>query len=165
MTTDKKSQGSLPYRPCVGIMLLNRQGRVFVGRRNDVDIDAWQMPQGGIDPHEDAKTAALRELVEETGIRDVKVIAETHDWLTYDYPPAIARRSFANRYRGQRQKWFVMRFLGFDHDIDLRAGHAEFNTWKWVGLDDLVPLIVTFKRPVYETVVAEFRHLASPECD
>ena len=151
-----------PYRSCVGIMLLNGQGRVFVGRRNDIGDDAWQMPQGGIDANEDPRTAALRELAEETGIRMVRIIGEHPDWLAYDYPDRVARWSFAGRYRGQRQKWFAMRFLGTDRDIDLRASHAEFNAWKWVDIDELSPLIIAFKRAVYEDVVASFRHFATP---
>lgn len=143
-------------------MLLDQNGNVFVGRRNDLGADAWQMPQGGIDADEDPQAAALRELAEETGIRSVEVLAETAEWLTYDYPPSVAQRSFANRFRGQRQKWFAMRFTGLEAEIDLGYRHAEFDAWLWRGIEELPNLIVEFKRPVYEAVVSEFRHLAQP---
>jgi putative (di)nucleoside polyphosphate hydrolase len=154
---------NLPYRSCVGILLLDQNGDVFVGRRNDMTGDAWQMPQGGIDSDEDPEAAALRELAEETGIRSVEVLAESAEWLAYDYPPTLARGSFANRYRGQRQKWFAMRFLGADREIDLGSRHAEFDAWEWRNIEALPGLIVAFKRPVYEAVVREFRHLAGAE--
>lgn len=144
-------------------MLLDSKGGVFVGRRNDLSGNAWQMPQGGVDAGEAPRVAALRELVEETGIRSVDVLAETTEWLTYDYPPAVARGSFANRYRGQRQKWFAMRFTGRENEIDLGYRHAEFDAWRWNDIEALPDLIVAFKRPVYEAVVREFRHLAKPE--
>jgi putative (di)nucleoside polyphosphate hydrolase len=164
MSQGTSPQADLPYRPCVGIMLLNPAGDVFVGRRNDVGADAWQMPQGGIDTDEEPKAAALRELHEETGIRSVEIVAESTHWLDYDYPATIARRSFATRFRGQRQKWFAMRFLGQAAEIDLGFGHAEFDAWKWCDINALANLIIDFKRPVYEAVVREFRHLArSPE--
>jgi putative (di)nucleoside polyphosphate hydrolase len=143
-------------------MLLDQNGEVFVGRRNDLGADAWQMPQGGIDDDEDPRAAAFRELAEETGIRSVEMLAETSGWLTYDYPPSVARRSFANRFRGQRQKWFAMRFTGQEAEIDLGFRHAEFDAWRWRDMEELPGLIVAFKRPVYEAVVREFRHLAPP---
>lgn len=162
MNDSQNTSSSLPYRPCVGIMLLNRAGKVFVGRRNDVAGTAWQMPQGGIDANEDPRVAALRELAEETGIRSVEVLAESSEWLTYDYPEDIARRSFAKRYRGQRQRWFAMRFLGDDREIDLHATHAEFDAWKWAEVDSLATMIVAFKRPVYQAVVRDFRDIWHP---
>lgn len=163
MTQSPARFSALPYRSCVGILLLDRNGEVFVGRRNDIGGEAWQMPQGGIDTGEDPRAAALRELAEETGIRSVEVLAETSQWLTYDYPPAVARGSFANRYRGQRQKWFALRFTGLEGEIDLGFRHAEFDAWRWCDIEELPGLIVEFKRPVYEAVVQEFRHLAQPQ--
>jgi putative (di)nucleoside polyphosphate hydrolase len=161
----------LPYRPCVGIMLLDRDGRVFIGRRSDgpehVDAThAWQMPQGGIDPDEHPWRAALRELYEETNIRSVKRIGETKGWLTYDIPPEIIGRAWKGKYRGQRQKWYALRFTGDESEIDVvhpAGGHeAEFLAWRWEPMENLPALIVPFKRKVYEQVVAAFRHLAAP---
>lgn len=150
----------LGYRRCVGIMLLNKEGRVFVGQRKPRKLEAWQMPQGGIDPGEDPRTAALRELAEETCVEQVEVLTETRDWLSYDLPPELVGKALKGRYRGQTQKWFAMRFLGRDEDIDLKAhDHHEFVDWKWIPLDELPTLIVDFKRAVYEAVIEEFRHL------
>ena len=167
MTRSSDNRASLPYRPCVGILLLNQRGEAFVGRRNDIrgggpGEDAWQMPQGGVDAGEEPRADALRELREETGIRTVEVLAETRDWLTYDYPANLAHQSFVKRFRGQRQKWFAMRFKGQEAEIDLGYRHAEFDDWAWRPLEDLPGLIVAFKRPVYEAVVREFTHLAGP---
>lgn len=148
------------YRPCVGIMLVNDAGRVFVGRRIDVkDAPAWQMPQGGIDPGETPRAAALRELAEETGTDKAEILAESRRWRHYDIPAAIAGGLWGGRYRGQRQKWFAMRFLGSDADIDLATTHPEFDAWRWVLPDDLPRLIVPFKRPLYLDVLEEFRAL------
>jgi putative (di)nucleoside polyphosphate hydrolase len=157
----------LPYRPCVGIMLINQGGLVFVGRRasGPEHIDAthvWQMPQGGVDPGEDTWTAARRELREETNVRSVEKLAEVGDWLTYDIPRTIAGRAGKGRYRGQKQKWYAMRFTGKDAEIDVAspAGHKqEFIAWRWEPMQNLPGLIVPFKRPVYERVVQEFAHL------
>jgi putative (di)nucleoside polyphosphate hydrolase len=161
---------SLPYRPCVGIMLLNRDGRVFIGRRSDgpehVDaIHAWQMPQGGIDADEDPWRAALRELYEETNVRSVERLGETRDWLTYDIPREIIGQAWKGKFRGQRQKWYALRFTGRESEIDVAhpgGGHkAEFTAWRWEPMENLPALIVPFKRKVYEQVVEEFRHLAA----
>lgn len=156
----------LPYRPCVGVMLLNRAGKVWIGRRADdpnVQEDepgAWQMPQGGIDEGEDPQPAALRELLEETGIGNVEVLAETDGWLTYDLPEHLVGVALRGKYRGQKQKWYAMRYLGEDADIDLaKAEDDEFDAWRWEDAAALPELIVPFKRPVYEQVVAAFRHL------
>ena len=157
----------LPYRPCVGITLINRDGLVFIGRRANgpEHIDAshvWQMPQGGVDPGEDTWTAARRELREETNVRSVEKLAEIGDWLTYDIPRTIAGRAWKGRYRGQKQKWYAMRFTGKDDEINVAspAGHKqEFITWRWEPMKNLTELIVPFKRPVYERVVREFSRL------
>ena len=150
------------YRAGVGIMLLNPAGHVFVGRRIDMPagLAAWQMPQGGIDPGESPREAALRELAEEVGTADAEILGETRGWLHYDLPPQVAPAWWRGRYRGQRQKWFAMRFLGSDVDIDPAAGeHPEFDAWEWVVPERLPELIVPFKRRLYEDVLAEFAPL------
>jgi putative (di)nucleoside polyphosphate hydrolase len=156
---------SLPYRPCVGCMVFNRDGRVFLGRRVMQEAgEAWQMPQGGIDQGEDTKAAALRELEEETGITKAKIIAEAPDWLTYDLPPDLIGKALKGKYRGQRQKWFALRFTGTSGDIDLNAHkHVEFDEYRWVEIDEVVRLIVPFKRQVYQSVVDMFRSHAKPD--
>ena len=148
------------YRPAVGIMLLNRDGNVFVGRRIDMPagLAAWQMPQGGIDPGETPQEAALRELLEEVGTAAAEILAESRGWLHYDVPAEIAGRMWGGRYRGQRQKWFAMRFKGEDADIDPAATeHPEFDAWEWVVPEQLPDLIVPFKRQLYLDVLAEFQ--------
>jgi putative (di)nucleoside polyphosphate hydrolase len=149
----------LPYRPCVGIMLANRDGKVFVAQRRDRDTDAWQMPQGGIDKGEDMRDAALRELYEETSIpaTRVSIEAETAGMIPYDIPHELVPNIWGGRYRGQEQKWFLMRYQGTDDQIDLDTDHPEFTAWKWMEADDLVANIVPFKRAVYEQVLAAFR--------
>jgi putative (di)nucleoside polyphosphate hydrolase len=151
----------LPYRPCVGLMLLNRQGQVFVGKRIDQTVEGWQMPQGGIDAGEEPRTAALRELKEETGTDKAQIIGEMDDWVTYDLPRHLVGVAFHGKYRGQRQKWFALRFLGEDRDIDLLSHEPEFAEWKWVEMDQLAALIVPFKRDTYAAVIAAFRGLAA----
>jgi len=164
---------NLPYRPCVGTMVLNRAGLVFVGRRtggpeqlNADTAHSWQMPQGGIDPGEDTFRAALRELREETSITSVERLAESRDWFCYDLPDELVGHAWKGRYRGQRQKWYALRFIGNDDEIDVvhpGDGHeAEFVEWRWVAMRDLPELVVPFKRQVYEAIVAEFAHLAAP---
>ncbi len=153
----------LPYRPCVGMMLLNRAGKVFVGKRIDQSVEAWQMPQGGIDEGEDPKAAALRELEEEIGTRNVAVLREHKDWLAYELPPELIGVAWEGRYRGQRLKWFALRFLGGDSEIELKTHHPEFSEWKWVDADELLRLIVPFKRETYAKVVTAFSDLANSE--
>jgi len=154
--TESKLRGRLPYRRGVGIALINRKGQVFVAERIDTP-GAWQMPQGGLDRGERPRAAALRELKEETGIADVEVIAATPRWLRYDLPADLIGKVWKGKYRGQEQKWYLMRFLGRDRDIDLAAHHAEFARWKWLRFERLPQVIVGFKRPIYEKVVAAFQ--------
>lgn len=144
------------YRPGVGVMLLDAANRVFVGRRIDIAGDNWQMPQGGIDKGETPRQAALRELKEEVGTDKAEIIAESTRWLSYEVPSDITRRLWRGRYRGQRQKWFAMRFLGRDEDIDLMTHHPEFDAWEWVAAAELPRLIVPFKRQLYLDILAEF---------
>jgi putative (di)nucleoside polyphosphate hydrolase len=148
--------GGGKYRPCVGIMLINQHSEVFVGRRADVKEDAWQMPQGGIDPGESPKQAALRELKEEIGTDKVAILAESDSWLYYDVPKKLAERAWGRQWQGQRQKWFVMLFKGQDSDIDLGTKNPEFNAWRWVSLQELSALAVSFKRQLYLNVLGEF---------
>ena len=145
---------SLPYRPCVGVLLFNAEGRVFVGRRIDTP-DAWQMPQGGIDDGETPEVAALRELGEEIGTSNAAIESATAGWLTYDLPDDMIGKVWRGRWRGQRQKWLACRFLGSDREIRLETEHPEFDAWRWTELDELVSLIVPFKRAIYEAVVRE----------
>ncbi|MEZ5752529.1 MAG: RNA pyrophosphohydrolase [Paracoccaceae bacterium] len=154
---------ALPYRPNVGIMLINDKGLIFAAQRIDSPVAAWQMPQGGIDEGENARVAALRELGEEIGVPPalVQVVSQTKDWLTYDLPHDIVPRIWKGRYRGQKQKWFLMRFLGRDDQIDIAQDHPEFSEWRWISAGEMIEAIVPFKRAIYERVVAEFRsHLA-----
>lgn len=149
---------SLPYRPCAGVMLLNRDGRVFVGQRLDSTLEAWQMPQGGIDPGEDAVEAAFRELWEETGVarHHAELIAEASEELQYDLPDDLIGKVWKGKWRGQRQRWFLLRFLGDDGDIDIATAHPEFRAWRWAEPADLPTLIVPFKRALYERLLELF---------
>jgi putative (di)nucleoside polyphosphate hydrolase len=156
---------TLPYRHCAGVMLMSRQGQVFVGQRIDTVLEAWQMPQGGIDPGEDALTAALRELGEEAGISSEKVelIAEAPDELFYDLPPELIGKVWKGKWRGQRQRWFLFRLLGTDHDINIATPHPEFRAWRWLDPKDLPAMIVPFKKKLYEDILAAFApHLTQP---
>ena len=161
---------SLPYRPCVGIVVFNRPGRVFIGKRlggpeHVDDAHVWQLPQGGVDPGEDPWPAALRELNEETNIHSVEKLAEIADWLSYDIPPKIAGEAWNGKYRGQRQKWCALRFTGDEREIDVAtpAGGAhepEFVEWRWEPMRNLPELVVPFKRATYQRIVKEFAKFA-----
>ena len=162
---------SLPYRPCAGIMVLNARGLVFVGRRaggpEHVDRDhVWQMPQGGIDEGEDPYKAALRELYEETNIKSVEKLGEMPGWLTYDIPREIIGEAWGGKYKGQKQKWYALRFTGRDSEIDIEnpaGGHdPEFIDWRWEPMENLPDLVVPFKRETYERVVKAFSKFAKP---
>lgn len=169
----------LSYRPCVGVMLLNAEGLVFVGRRkNDGGVDegspyAWQMPQGGIDPGESPYHAALRELYEETNVRSIRLLDEASDWYSYDLPEHLVTGGWRRprwRFRGQIQRWFAFRFEGPDAEIDIRhpaegKHRPEFDEWRWEKMERLPELIIPFKREVYEKVVNEFSHLAEIKTD
>lgn len=154
-----KDASTLPYRPCVGVMLINAGGLIFTGNRKDSTVAAWQMPQGGIDDGEKPREAALRELWEETGVTAdlVDFIGKTHHWVTYDLPPDLLGKVWGGKYRGQRQKWFLYRYLGSDAQVNIATAHPEFSKWRWIGADEMVASIVPFKRAVYEDVVKSFR--------
>lgn len=175
MSHDRKHEtdpSKLGYRPCVGIMVVNRQGLVWIGCRADAVNEEegrgawWQMPQGGIDEGEDPAKAALRELYEETNIRSVEIIAEHPAWVNYDLPRDLVGKAWGGRFRGQKQKWFAVRFKGDDSEISIEppAGHnREFVAWRWAPVSDVHSLIVPFKRPVYDIVLADFAAHAHPE--
>ena len=148
-----------PYRPCVGIMLINDHGLVFIAQRIDQVVEAWQMPQGGVEQDETPRQAALRELEEEIGTNRAEIIAETEDWIPYDLPAELADKVWRGRFRGQTQKWFAMRFLGTDGDINLATAEPEFDAWKWTPMATLVDVAVDFKRYNYAQVVAAFQLL------
>ena len=161
----KNKKRDLPHRPCVGIMVLNAENKVWTGHRMvessrelSMTDKRWQMPQGGVDPGEDTHTAALRELGEETGINPdlVTVIAESDSWIPYDLPHDLVPRLWKGRYRGQEQKWFLLRFHGADADVNIATKHAEFSSWRWLPTGQLLDSIVPFKREVYRQVLAEF---------
>ncbi len=147
------------YRPGVGLMLIGAAKRLFIGERFGPLRDAWQMPQGGIDPGETPLEAARRELLEEVGTDRVELLAESRSWYAYDLPPRLIPEHWGGRYRGQSQKWFAFGFTGTDGDIDLHAHHAEFARWRWAPCDEVLRLIVPFKRPVYRAVLTEFAAL------
>lgn len=147
------------YRRGVGLMMFNETGRIFTGRRIDTDTEAWQMPQGGIDPGETPRQAALRELLEETGTDNVEIVGESARWRSYDFPADLQTKVWGGRFRGQSQKWFAMRFLGRDSDINIDGEAPEFDAWRWSSLDDLPRRIVGFKRKLYAELTVEFGDL------
>lgn len=156
------------YRPCAGVFLISRAGKIFAARRieksnAETSLDKpWQLPQGGIDAGESAREAVMRELLEETGIANAEILAESREWHCYDLPPETAANKWGGKYRGQAQKWFALRFTGEDSEINLATEHPEFSDWKWVDMGEVCDLAVSFKRGVYERIVAEFAHLARP---
>jgi putative (di)nucleoside polyphosphate hydrolase len=158
----------LPYRPNVGAVLFNRAGKVFVARRADLPnaegaAGGWQLPQGGIDPDEDPSIAVLRELAEEIGTARAEIIGEHPEWLIYDLPPELVGLALGGRYRGQRQRWFALRFMGEDSDIRLDLDpHPEFDAWRWVDLTELPTLAVDFKREIYQVLAESFARFALP---
>ena len=157
----------LPYRSNVGALLFNPRGLILVARRADMpnaegSAGGWQLPQGGVDAGEDLRVAVLRELAEEIGTDKAEIIAEHPEWLSYDFPPELQAMRMAQKYRGQRQRWFALRFTGADSDIRLDADpHPEFDAWRWAAIEELPALAVHFKRPIYEELVRAFRHLAA----
>ena len=151
-----KNLNDLPYRNGVGIMIFNDQKKIFVGKRID-NQEAWQMPQGGVDRDEDFETAAKRELFEETGIQSVRIVQISKQEFIYDLPNHLLGKIWKGKYKGQKQKWFLMKFLGPDSEINISQKHPEFNEWKWVDLDELPRLIVPFKKKLYESIIKEFR--------
>ena len=162
MTPDEIEK--LPYRPCVGLVVMNRRGEIFAGQRLDNLSDAWQMPQGGVDEGEDPRDAALRELGEETGIApdSIELVAQTADWIPYELPHDLVPKLWKGRFRGQTQQWFLMRFLGDDSEITIETPEPEFREWAWMAPETLIEKIVPFKRATYETVLAEFADRIGP---
>ena len=148
-----------PYRPCVGIMLINKDGLVLIAQRIDQRAEAWQMPQGGVEDDETPRQAAMRELEEEIGTNRAEIIAESEAWIPYDLPRDLADKVWRGRFRGQTQKWFAMRFLGKDEDINLATAEPEFDAWKWTPLANLTDVAAHFKRENYRQVVDIFYHL------
>ncbi|MEM9737223.1 MAG: RNA pyrophosphohydrolase [Pseudomonadota bacterium] len=161
MSLTDASITALPYRPCVGLVILNREGKIFAGQRIDNAQDAWQMPQGGIDPGETPREAALRELTEETGIgaAKVEVLRESTEWHAYDLPRHLIPKLWGGRYRGQTQRWFLLQFSGDDREVVIDTDEPEFRTWAWMGEAELIRKIVPFKRDTYLRVFAEFQDL------
>ena len=163
MSSPSPDIASLPYRPCVGLMMLSSSGRIFAGQRLDMMVEGWQMPQGGVDEGETPIEAALRELGEEVGLRPehVEVLRESGDWIPYDLPVEIVPKVMGGRWRGQTQKWFALRFVADDSAIRIDTEEPEFRDWAWLDRDELMSRIVPFKRSVYEKVFSEFSDLLS----
>ena len=151
----------LPLRTGVGIAVLNSQNKVFVGKRKDNPFDKWQMPQGGVNSNEPLLQAMKRELLEETSIKNVEVLQEFEQWLEYELPENLIGKIWKGKYRGQKQKWFVVKFLGDDSEININTKNAEFIEWKWIDIDLLPDLIVLFKKHVYEKVLVELKKIVN----
>ena len=150
---------NLPLRLGVGIVLLNSDNKVFVGKRIDNPVNFWQLPQGGVDKNEDLLSAANRELKEETGVESVKLIKEIDNWLTYELPKNLLGKIWKGKYRGQKQKWFIMRFVGNEEEINIKTKNAEFKEWKWIDVNQLINVVVSFKLDVYKSIVKELNIL------
>ena len=150
---------NLPLRLGVGVVLLNSNNKVFVGKRIDNPVNFWQMPQGGVDDNENLLYAANRELKEETGVKSTKLIKEIDNWLTYELPKNLLGKIWKGKYRGQKQKWFIMRFVGDEKEINIRTKNAEFKEWKWININQLLNVVVKFKHDVYKTIVKELNIL------
>ena len=150
---------NLPLRLGVGIVLLNSDNKVFVGKRIDNPVNFWQMPQGGVDNNEDLLSAANRELKEETSVKSVRLIKEIDNWLTYELPKNLLGKIWKGKYRGQKQKWFIMRFVGSEDEINIKTHKAEFKEWKWININQLINVVVSFKLDVYKSIVKELNIL------
>jgi len=150
---------NLPLRLGVGVVLLNSNNKVFVGKRIDNPVNFWQMPQGGVDDNENLLYAANRELKEETGVKSTKLIKEIDNWLTYELPKNLLGKIWKGKYRGQKQKWFIMRFVGDEKEINIKTKNAEFKEWKWIDANQLLNVVVRFKHDVYKTIVKEINIL------
>ena len=155
------SHEGLPLRTGVGILVLNSKNQVFVGKRKDNPFDKWQMPQGGVDPNEPLLVAMKRELEEETSIKKIEILKEFDQWLEYELPKNLIGKIWKGKYRGQKQKWFIVRFIGKEKEININTRHPEFIEWKWVNMNSLPDLIVTFKKHVYEKVLTELKKIIS----
>ena len=154
-----KKYNNLPLRLGVGIVLLNSENKIFVGKRIDNPVNSWQMPQGGVDKNENLLNAAFRELREETGVKNVKLIKEIDTWLTYDLPKNLLGKLWNGKYKGQRQRWFVMRFIGKDEEVNVKTKNAEFKEWKWIAVDQLTNVAVDFKLQIYKKISEELNML------
>ncbi|BDU60317.1 RNA pyrophosphohydrolase [Candidatus Rickettsia kotlanii] len=159
MSNSSKKHLDLPYRPGVGMMILNADNHIFVGKRIDTKISAWQMPQGGIVPGETPSIAAMREMLEEIGSDKGYIIAESKFWYSYDVPSFLIPKLWNGNFRGQKQRWFLIRFTGNNEDININTSNPEFNQWRWASLDELLSIIIPFKRKLYQAVVKEFELL------
>jgi len=150
---------NLPLRLGVGIVLLNSDNKVFVGKRIDNPVNFWQLPQGGVNINEDLLCAANRELKEETGVESVKLIKQIDNWLTYELPKNLLGKIWKGKYRGQKQKWFIIRFVGNEEEINIKTKNAEFKEWKWIDINQLINVVVSFKLDVYKSIVKELNIL------